>query len=439
MARSQRRRFVSAMSRLGVAFLSLTFLTMSAVQSAQAQTYTVLHNFTGGADGGTPTSTLVMDGAGNLYGTTYNGGNTGSSCDHSCGTVFKMKPSGQGWVLTPLYQFTGGSDGANPEAGVTFGPNGSLYGTTLQGGTPCSSGSVYGCGTVFNLRPQAHACSSALCPWMETVLYRFAGGSNDGALPLAQVTFDQSGNLYGTTYEGGNYTSNCYYGDDYCGAVFELTPSNGVWTESVPWLFTGGNDGGVPEAGLTLDAAGNLYGTTFEGGVGGGGVVFQLTPYGSGWINNTLYPFSCGNGGSELRSTPIFDPAGNLYATTDYGCYYGWDGTVFELTPTGSGWALTELYVLMGSNSIGPMSGLTSDSAGNLYGTSAASGNTEGGLVYELSPSSNGWIYTPLHQFYGSDGYYPFGGVTLDAQGNLYGTASNGGAYGYGVVWEITP
>jgi len=409
--------------------------------AAQAQTFTVIHNFTGGADGATPGGGLTLDAAGNLYGTASYGGLNNGNCDSSCGVVFKMKPVGQGWVLTPLYDFTGGSDGANPDSGVIFGPNGTLYGATAQGGgVPCQNSNGYGCGTVFTLRPHPSACNSALCPWTETVLYRFAGGTSDGAFP-GQIVFDPAGNLYGTTFEGGVYSSNCAFGYDWCGTVFELTPSHGGWTESLPWIFTGGDDGATPIAGLTLDAAGNLYGAAEANGAGGSGTIFELTRSGSGWTENTLYSFSYGGGldASFPRGTLIFDPAGNLYGTTLYGGGSGNDGTVFEMTPSGGTWNLTQLYGLHGFEQNGPAAGVVRDSAGNLYGTASELGPNNAGLVFKLTPSNGGWIYTLLHQFEFSDGCEPEGSVVLDAHGNIYGTASACGANGVGVVWEITP
>ena len=252
MTRSQQNSSSISMAPIAAAFLILLVMTVA----AQAQTYSIIHNFTGGEDGAGPGG-LILDAAGNLYGATAGGGLSSQNCADTCGVVFKLKSAGQGWVLTPLYQFQGGSDGASP-VGVALGPDGTLYGTTELGGMTCPSETQYGCGTVFNLRPSPTACKSALCPWTETVLYRFAGGSNDGAIPVGQLAFDQSNNLYGATYQGGIYTANCAQGHDWCGTVFELSPSNGGWTESLPYLFTGGFDGSNPEAGLTLDAAGNL-------------------------------------------------------------------------------------------------------------------------------------------------------------------------------------
>src|SRR5271157_4784768 len=182
--------------------LAIVFvLAAVATQSAQAQTYTVIHNFTGGADGAYPVAGLTMDRAGNLYGTTSGGGASGN------GTVFRLSYKGSGWVLNPLYRFAAGNDGLDPRTRVVIGPDGSLYGTTSAGGgTACNFGYGLGCGTVFNLKPSAKACTSALCSWTEIVLYRFSG--TDGALPLGDVVFDQAGNLYGTTAFGGG-VGNC--------------------------------------------------------------------------------------------------------------------------------------------------------------------------------------------------------------------------------------
>src|ERR1035438_2492489 len=186
--------------RMGTLALVLAVVGATAivgVPAARAQTLTVLHNFANGADGGEPSAGLSMDRAGNLYGTASTGGNT-SACTYpnppGCGTVFKLSREGSGWVFTTLYTFSG-PDGARPMARVIIGPDGSLYGTTSSGGTgPCSYGSAPGCGTVFNLRPPAAACKSALCPWTETVLYSFQGFT-DGAEPtFGDLVFDGAGN-----------------------------------------------------------------------------------------------------------------------------------------------------------------------------------------------------------------------------------------------------
>ena len=211
------------------ALVALCLLLVATVAPACGQTYTALHNFTNTPDGWEPWGGLAMDRSGNLYGTTQYGGT------YRAGYVFKMTRKNGSWVISPLYSFRS-DDGSEPMARVTIGPDGSLYGTTSAGGTCC--------GTVFNLKPPIGPCKSFLCPWTETVLYRFAGGS-DGSGPEAPVIFDQAGNLYGTTVGGGSARD---------GVVFELTRSGSSWTESVLYSFTGTPDGSEPMSGLTLDS-----------------------------------------------------------------------------------------------------------------------------------------------------------------------------------------
>lgn len=394
----------------------------------QAQSFVPLHPFTGGQDGGIPYAGLEMDRAGNLYGTTYEGGSSGR------GTVFKMVHKNGGWLFTPLYNFAGGSDGSGPQARVIVGPNGTLYGTTGGGGgTGCGGG---GCGTVFNVRPASHATGSILGHWSETVLHSFAGGM-DGEVPiLGDLVFDQAGNIYGATYYGGGTTGCNGVG---CGTVFKLTLSSGVWTESTLYSFTGGNGGSSP-IGVILDGAGNLYGTASGGGTYDCGTVFQLTPNGSGWTENVLYAFnpSIGDGCNPLAGL-IFDGSGNLYGTNYTGGYQG-GGTAFELTPDGQGgWTETVLNALTAGVGDGGLEGaLTLDADGNLYGTTYG-GGLGLGAAFELIPSAGYWTYTSLHDFINyDDGEFPIGNVILDAYGNAYGTASQGGENEYGVVWEIT-
>lgn len=430
MTHSGQHRFFALVFRSAISFLmGVALLPTIAIPAAQAQTYTVLHNFTGRGDGATPIAGLTLDAGGNLYGTTV--GDYGN-CTTRCGTVFQMKKTGSGWILNPLYKFTGGADGSYPYAGVVFGPDGALYGTTQFGGEHCPSDSFNqnGCGVVFRLAPQPTICHSYPCPWRETVLYTFPGGYDDGAMPLSRVAFDQAGNLYGTTVSGGHF--NCIiFG--YCGTIYKLTHANGYWTEDILYRFTGDSDGGGPFAGLTPDAAGNFYGVAYDGGDSGNGTVFELTPSGL----NTLIELP--SNASMPESDLIFDPAGNLYGTTSDG-ENGGGATAFELTPSGGNWNFSIMYSFDGTFfSDGPNEGLVRDSAGNLYGTTHGLGSYNRGTVFKLTPSNGGWIYTVLHEF--SDeagGDYPMGGVAIDAQGNLYGTAQ-GGYYGYGVLWEITP
>src|SRR5271165_5903763 len=191
--------------------LVMFVLAVVLTQPAQTQTFKVLYNFTGGQDGASPEAGLTMDKAGNLYGTTYFGTYHGNN---DYGTVFKLTLKGSSWLYNNLYSFTGGSDGAYPEARVIFGPDGSFYGTTQNGG----SGSG---GTVFNLKPPLTPCKAAMCPWVETVIYSFSPGSGGYGPGLGDLVFDQTGNIYGTTTSGG--TGNA-------GVVFRLTHSGGHWT-----------------------------------------------------------------------------------------------------------------------------------------------------------------------------------------------------------------
>jgi uncharacterized repeat protein (TIGR03803 family) len=417
MTRSRNYGSLSAVFRSTIAILSaMLVLALIAHPQAQAQTYAVIHNFTGTEDGGDPTGGLTVDASGTIYGTTF--GDFGGRCGTQCGTVFKMKNTGRGWILSTLYKFAGGADGANPWAGVVFGPDGALYGTTEFGGYACPSDDFNesGCGLVYRLTPPPAVCNSSNCRWRETVLYNFLGDYTDGAFPMGRVAFDQDGNIYGTTLSGGHFTPCVYFG--WCGTIYKLTRSNGSWTESLPYRFTGGSDGASPYVGPIRDAAGNFYGVATFGGSGGNGTVFQLTPSGL----NTLVELP--SNASEPQGELIFDPAGNLFGTTA-DSQNGGGAAVFELTPSAGGWNFSLVYSLGGEyDSDGPTAGVVRDSAGNLYGITHSMGSYYMGTVFKLTPSDGGWTYTLLHEF--SDeagGEYPEGGLALDAHGNLYGTA----------------
>ncbi len=302
-------------------------MVIGASDASQAQTFTVVHNFTNEGDGGGPTAGVTVDAGANLYGTTQNGG-------AGFGIVYRLKHSGSDWLLTPLYSFQGGSDGSVPNASVVFGPDGSLYGTTYEGGgRNCNHD---GCGTVFNLKPPLTVCKTALCPWNATVLYRFTGG-NDGANPDAgNLIFDGAGNIYGTTLSGGSYPCE----GSGCGTVFQLAHSSGGWTKSTVYDFTGGNDGGNPASGVVFDSSGNLYGTTLGGGAYNAGAAFQLTNTENGWTESTLQSFGeQGNNGYTVAAGMIVDRSNNLFGATSSGGV-GNGGTVFELSQSGGGWSL---------------------------------------------------------------------------------------------------
>jgi uncharacterized repeat protein (TIGR03803 family) len=377
---------------------------------AWAQKERVLYNFSGGTDGGNPTSSLVFDKHKNLYGTTASGG--GSGCGgYGCGTVFKFTPSGKESVL---YSFVGGTDGAGPVAGLTFDSLGNIYGTTISGGSTGCGGS--GCGTVFKLTPLGK----------ETVLYSFTG-IPDGYGPFGSVVFDKKGNMYGTTGAGGSFNS---------GTVFEILPSG---QEIVRYSFSGSGDGELPFGGIIFDKNGNIYGTTANGGgTGCGGVgcgtVFELTPSGQ---ESVLYSFVGGTDGASPQSSLIFGKAGDLYGTTNNGGTYGM-GTVFEVTPSGKE---TVLYSFAGGkDGATPGGGVVFGKNGILYGMTSFGGRTACdlgcGTVFKVSSSSKESV---LHRFGGgNDGANPgLGELVFDTKGNMYGTTSSFGAFGWGTIFKM--
>jgi uncharacterized repeat protein (TIGR03803 family) len=342
---------------------------------------TVLHDFTVGKGGAVPLAGLIFDFAGNLYGTTYYGGR--GNCSRRCGVVFELTPSAGGkWTESVLYAFTGGSDGGNPSYGLIFDTAGNLYGTTESGG----SGGV---GVVFELTPTSDG------KWEEKVLHSFSGG-RDGRYPSTGLSLDSAGNLYGGTSFGGNLAHCQGFG---CGVVFKLVPtSSGKWKETVLHSFTGGKDGAGPSSSLIFDLAGNPYGATGGGGMQGGcqgagcGLVFKLTPTSKGrWKETVLYTFTGGKDGAGPDADLTFDAAGNLYGTTYGGgianCGYAC-GVAFKLTPASNGkWKESVLHSFTGGNDGGtPASGLILDPKGNLYGSAEYGGADGWGVVFELTP-----------------------------------------------------
>ena len=405
----------AATAALAIAFMLIFFAT----QPAHTQTFKVIHNFTV-RDGYIPFAGVTMDKKGNLYGTANLGGG-------GYGTAYELSHQGSNWIFNLLYSFVDFSVGAYPQARVIFGPNGALYGTTYEGGPGCYP-AYPSCGTVFKLRPSPVACKTLPCRWTETVLDDFHGPP-DGAFPgYGDLLFDQAGNIYGTTFNGGIHDA---------GTVYELTPSGSGWTESVLYSFGSGSDGVYPYNGVILDSGGNLYGTTAGGGPSHYGTVFQLVPATGGWRENILYNFQNGSDGDIPRAGLLLDSSGSIYGSTGDGGSGG-GGTVFKLTPSGGSWTYSLVYSFTGGPGCGPFSSLVMDGAGNLYGTTVC-GGVNAGSVFKLTPSANGWTYTSLHDFNGVDGQYPYGGVVSDAEGNLYGTASQGGQEDGGIVWEITP
>ena len=366
---------------------------------------TMLYNFAAAPGGTEPRGGVIGDPAGNLYGTTVNGGAA------NAGVVYKVDARGH---ETVLYSFTGGADGAYPQTGVIRDPAGNLYGTTFGGGT--ASGTA-GAGVVYKVDTAGQ----------ETVLYTFTGEA-DGGNPHAGVIRDSAGNLYGTTVAGGAASKTGLQE----GVVYKVDPAG---HETVLYSFTGLADGGVPEAGVIRDSAGNLYGTASYGGRGCG-VVYKLDTAGQ---ETVLYSFTGGADGCSPDGGVIRDSAGNLYGAAAGGVPNG--GRVYRLDAAGQ---YTVLYSFAEAvNGFSPEAGLVRDSAGNLYWTTYSGGTPGGmeklgwGVVYKLDAAGQ---ETVLHSFTGgADGGQPWAGVILDSTGNLYGTAAVGGIGGGGVVYKIKP
>jgi len=329
-------------------------------------THSVLYSFTGGANGGSPSSSLIFDGAGNLYGTTPPLGGS------NAGTVFELATTSDGWVQSVLYAFTGyNGGGSEPLASPTLGKDGRLYGTTSAGGLD-NAGIVY-------------ALTKTSGGWSEKTVYSFTGTS--GGSPSDAVIFDSAGNLYGTTYDGGGSADG--------GTVFELL--RGSWKDKTLYVFQCGlrgcqtGDAGNPEAGLVMDSSGNLYGASRSGGVYGHGAIFKVAALAGGkWKESVLYSFKGGPGdGDQPFGTLVFDKSGNLYGTAGG----GYAGVVFKLAPVSGGrWRETIIHRFIVSDGDGPEAGLTIDAKGNLYGTTGGGGNPGCsnnfgcGVVYEITP-----------------------------------------------------
>ncbi len=398
----------------------------------------ILYSFRGGEDGALPAAAVLVDKTGALYGTTQAGGG------EKQGTVFKLTPSGSGYVENVLYPFKGVKhgkhDGALPLAGLIEDEAGSLYGTTAGGGfsdlkSICSSNRITGCGTVFKLTPSSGR-------YTESILYRFRGVPTDGISPFAGLTADSAGGLYGTTYEGGDVL---YPG----GTVFKLTPldKKASYTEAVLFTFPSGSryaDGLFPSAVLLADDSGAFYGTAELGGacpgepVYGCGVAFKLTPSESGYTQSVLYAFQGGSDGFWPVAGLIADGSGALYGTTQYGGSANL-GTVFKLTPSTSGYTESNLYAFDGIDGALPVAGLISDKSGALYGTTSAGGAANQGTIFKLTPSGSGYTETVLHAFRGApnDGSEPVAGLVSGKSG-IYGTTLTGGASGVGTVFALT-
>ncbi|HTR44020.1 MAG TPA: choice-of-anchor tandem repeat GloVer-containing protein [Pseudomonadales bacterium] len=378
--------------KIQVKWLLVMWALLAGLQGADAQpTFIPLYSFTGGNDGANPVANLMQANDGNLYGTTYEGGTNGY------GTIFRISTSG---ALTPLYSFTNGNDGANPYAGLVQASDGALYGTTQYGGT-----NDYG--AIFRT-----TTNGAFIP-----LYSFTGG-HDGANPRGGLTLANDGNLYGTTENGGT---------NFDGTVFRITPSGALTSL---YSFTGGHDGSYPVAGLVQASDGKLYGTTYEGGTNGYGVVFRITTNG---VLTPLYSFTDGHDGAYPVAGLVQASDGNLYGTAEEGGT-NFDGAIFQIKTNG---VLTPLYSFTdGNDGAAPSAALVQANDGNLYGTAYEGGANDYGSVFRVT--TNG-VLTPLYSFTnGRDGADPLAGLTLAGNGNLYGTAPGGGTNHVGTVFELS-
>jgi uncharacterized repeat protein (TIGR03803 family) len=395
----------SAPGVLGLALASALGFWTVATPEAKAQSFDVIHNFMGGSDGANPLSGFLVVG-GDLYGTASTGGSSGS------GVVFKLSTTGE---ETVLHEFAGGTDGASPEGSLVY-KAGDFYGTTTLGGASNA-------GTVFKVTYKGE----------ETVLYSFTGKA-DGSNPVAGLAIDKAGNLYGTTTAGGSSGN---------GTVFKLaipTVAGGQFTEQVLYSFGTGSDGAIPVAGVTLDASGNLYGTTSAGGTYGYGTVFEVSPSTPRWTERILHHFELESDGGVPYAGLVLS-SGSLYGAATEGGAGGSNGggTVFKLSPSKTGWTFSVLYGLYGWNISGSFRNLLLKS-GKLYATTHCDGADNSGTVYELTESAGKWTYNPLYLFTGgSDGQYSFSNLASDEQGNLYGTTKQGGAHGFGTAFRVTP
>ena len=402
--------------------LFVVLLLLVCASSLHAQTYTVIHNFSGAQDGAHPYTGLTMDSTGHLYGTTFAGG-TGRY-----GTVFSLTPSGGSWTLSTLYNFAGGQDGAGPISRLQLAAGGVLYGaTSAGGGGPCLTVNNYhGCGTIFKLSPSRGPVGQF--SWVNNTMFRFSG--TNGSYPQGDLTFDSSGNIFGTAINGGQYG---------WGLIYELSPSGGSWSQHILYQARNDGDGQYPWGGVVFDRSGNAYGVFTGGGPSGFGAVYKLTRSGGNWTENTLHGFTFhGDDGAFPQSGLIIDSAGNLYGATVHVPNAG--GTAYEMATTGGELNYNFVYEFTGGINLGPYDKLVMDSAGNLYGTTFGDGRYGFGSVFKLTRSGGGWSYHSLHDFTGGhDGANPMSALLIDSSGNLYGTASFGGSFNGGVVFKITP
>ena len=399
-------------------YILALFSFVAAPTRSHAQQFKLLHSFGYGNDGASPDARLTSDSQGNLYGTTPDGGTPSANCPDGCGTVYELNAA-DNYAESVIHSFEG-PDGALPFASnLTFGPDGSLYGVTNEGGnlTACKGG----CGTVFRLTPSRGA-------WTEQVLHSFTRGA-DGAEPNGGVIFDNKGNLYGVTIAGPRGA----------GTVFKLSLSaqnNEIASYSLPTALEGA-------AGkLVADINGNVFGVAPDGGQYGRGAIFELTASTNGPTLQVIYSF-CAQTGCPDGMNPNGNLAirgSNLYGTAPYGGPNN-AGVVFELAPIVSGWQETTIYGFSATGATDgavPEDGPVFDQSGTLYGTTEAGGPVDNGTVFSITLNGANATEHVIHFFDGTDGATPYA-APLPYKGNLFGTTSKDGQYDSGTVYQIAP
>jgi uncharacterized repeat protein (TIGR03803 family) len=385
----------------------------------------VAYSFAGGADGEYPSTDLVVDASGNLYGTSVQGGANGS------GTVFRLSPSASGWTHTVVYNFTGQADGGQPYGGVVLDAQGNnLYGTAVVGGThrgsPCIDS---GCGVAFKLTQSGGS-------WHQSVIHTFTGGS-DGYGPGNGLTLAKDGSLFGMTPTGGTHG---------LGIIYQLNPgASGTWKLKVIHAFSGGDDGATGSAGrLLLDGAGGLFGVSTVGGAHGAGAAFHVTQDPSGrWKLTPIYEFNGVPDAGFPYGGLIFDGSGNMYGTSYYDGANNL-GSVYELSPTPTGgWTERVLHSFTGGGDGNYSISTLASVAGNLYGTTSEGGaGCSCGVIFKLTPSAHGhWTQTVVYRFPGPPGAaFAYNGMAADSTGrHLYGTTVHGGTTNDGAIYQFTP
>lgn len=389
-----------------------TSLLITAAWAASATK--LVYSFGGNADGEYTDTELVRDSAGNLYGTSVQGGIFGG------GTVFQVNPAG---VHTVLYDFTGGADGGEPYKGVTLDAQGNLYGTAVTGGGGSCEG---GCGVVYKL-------SNSGGSWNQTVIHTFTG--SDGSGPGSPVAIDKNGDVFGTTPTGGA---------NGIGVVYQLREDAGAWKFRVIHTFTGGDDGGGGSASrLLIDAAGNLFGVCTVGGANGFGTVFEMSQHQGQWQFTTLYAFKDSPDGALPYGGLVADRAGSLFGTTYYAGANDL-GTIYQLTKINGVWTERVLYSFQGGSDGGsPISTLVADAAGNLYGTTSEGGAAACGCgtIFKMSRDTTGkWTETVAYRFPGTpQPGFAYNGLVADPSGIFYGATVHGGSGNDGAIYKFRP